>query len=514
MLQWANLFYFIKITPSIMRGFFIVILYFFLYSSKAQFYTLPNHYLFQNIQEYNVLNADTNIVTNVYPYNPFIADTYSNIDTSYHLFKYIKNDPALDILFQKDVLSIKRKEFFIRINPILNFQKGKQSADTNISAFTNTRGFIASAKLDNVYIETMLSENQSVFPEYLYSFSKTNQVVPGQGRWKVFKKSGFDYAFSASMIMVKASKNIYLSTGTGKQKIGNGYRSLILSDNAFVYPYFKIEQHWWKGKLLYVCNYALLNNLTPASLNHPPNTERLFQKKPFVYQYLNIGVFKHTRIGLYQGIIGESADTKNIWRGDGILFSPIIFSQALYYGMNRKNHILIGIDFQQKIFKTLVLYGQYILDDDKITFDDKNRFAYQVGFKWLKKFNDWRIMILNEWNNVNSTTYMSPIFDNFSNSSYSHFNQNLAFTPENGMEWISLITLKKQRWLLSGQYHYQEKKLTNDIINYYKILFGFVLNPSYNLMINFGYENRTQIKNNNYIYIQLQTCLYNIYYDF
>lgn len=480
----------------------------------AQFYTLPNNYIFQQIQDYHLLKADTTLPTSVYPFNPFIVHQFSAIDTSKKLFKYIKNDPALDVIFEKNLVDIKKEEFQIRIDPLLNFQKGKQTADTNISAYSNTRGFIGSVQFKNVYIETMLSENQSIFPDYLYTFSKNTQVVPGQGRWKLFKKNGFDYAFSAGLVSVKVNEHIYLTAGTGKQKIGNGYRSMILSDNAFVYPYFKIEQQWWKGRLQYICNYAMLNNLIPASIKTPPNTERLFQKKPFVYQYLNVGITKHLRVGLFQGIIGESADTKNVWRGDGIIFSPVIFSQEVYYGLGSKNNVLLGLDIQQQ-FKTSMIYGQFVLDDNKknILSNDYS-YAYQLGFKWLSKINDeWRIFLLAEMNGMSKYTYTSPVFDVYSNSSYSHFNQNLAFTPINVQnELLSILSIKKNRWLWSGQFSYQQREDYNML--YYKTWFGFIINPSYNLMINFGYENRSADKNSNYIYLQLQTALYNIYYDF
>ncbi|MCX7728389.1 MAG: hypothetical protein N2203_02855, partial [Bacteroidia bacterium] len=406
---------------------------------KGQYYTLPAQWMFQVIQDYSFFSADTNLSSSTYPRNPFIFKSFSNIDTNHRLFRYIKNDPALDIIFEKGVVSIHQKDFLIRIDPLINFQKGRQTTDTFISAYTNTRGFIASVQFDKVYIETLLSENQSVFPQYLYEYSKNMQVVPGQGRWKTFKKSGFDYAFSAGIVSVEINKHIHFTTGTGKQKIGNGYRSLFISDNAFVYPFIKIEQNWWKGRLQYICNYAVLNNLTSASIRIPPNTERLFQKKPFVYQYLNISIFKRTRMGFFQGIVGESADKKNVWKGDGILFSPVIFSQLLYYGWDNKNNVLAGMDFQHRFFKTWMIYGQFVFDSKEIKMNSQPAMGYQIGCKWLGKISDWRITLLSEWNDVTPSCYTSPVLDNFSNSSYSHFNQSLAFTPESGREWVTLM---------------------------------------------------------------------------
>ncbi len=512
-MQGVANFLFFKINTFSRSNLFFFFVFFYSSIVWAQFSSLPNHWLFQNIQDYSLLKSDTILPTNVYPLHPFVYQQYPNVDTNFRMFKYIKNDPALDIMFEKDVVSIRQKAFHIRINPLINFQKGKVSGDSSFSAYTNTRGFIASVQFDRVYIETMLSENQSVFPTYLYQYSKSTGVVPGQGRWKAFKNSGFDYAFSAGIVSVQATKNLNITLGTGKQKIGNGYRSLLLSDNAFVYPYIKVEQIWWKGRLHYICNYAMLNNLVSASQNIPKNTERLFQKKIFMYQYLNVGISKHTRVGLFQSVIGEVADRKNIWRGEAMLFSPVLFSQLAYYGMQQKNNVLAGVDFQQKLFKVLMVYGQFVLDDESRFSKQDEAYAYQIGLKWLAKWKDWRIMFLSEWNDVKSNMYTATTSDIYANNSYTHFNQNLAYTPEFGNELVSMLALKKKRWVGAFQIHSQDK-INNNVV-YSKFLLGFVLNPSYNLMINLGVENRQMTnQNSNYIYLQLQTALYNIFYDF
>ncbi|GIV26834.1 MAG: hypothetical protein KatS3mg027_0648 [Bacteroidia bacterium] len=523
MLCVANFFFFKKSILSINSIFrwFIVFTFGLFNVLWAQFSSLPNHWLFQSIRDYNILKSDTTLPTNVYPLNPFVYQAFSNVDTNYRMFKYIKNDPALDIMFEKDVVSIRKNNFHIRINPLINFQKGKVSGDTSFSAYTNTRGFIASVQFDRVYIETMLSENQSVFPTYLYQYSKSTGVVPGQGRWKTFKGSGFDYAFSAGIVSVQATKNLNITLGTGKQKIGNGYRSLLLSDNAFVYPYIKFEQLWWKGRLQYICNYAMLNNLVSASRSIPKNTERLFQKKIFVYHYLNVGITKHTRVGFFQSIVSETPDDRNVWRGDGIVFSPVIFTQLAYYGLNQQNNVMIGMDMQQKLLKNVVIYGQVILDNDSIFHNQDGGYGYQLGFKWLGKWQDWRIMLLSEWNDVRKNigfsvwptipSYTPPVVN--PGSSYTHFGQSMNYTPEVGNELVSMLAIKKKRWITAFQINSQDNDMAR--VLYTKFLFGFVLNSSYNLLINLGIENRQAFnQNSNYIYLQLQTALYNIFYDF
>ena len=82
---------------------------------------------------------------------------------------------------------------------LLNLQAGRDFADSlRAGAYTNTRGFIGSGTIgDRFYFETLLAENQSVFPGCISDQTRISKVVPGQGGWKTFKKTGYDYAFSS-----------------------------------------------------------------------------------------------------------------------------------------------------------------------------------------------------------------------------------------------------------------------------------------------------------------------------
>ncbi len=502
-----------------MRAFFFILYIISCFLVKSQYYILPNNFFFQQQADQAILNQDSFINNSHLPLNPFIGEQFHKPDTT-NLFRFIKNDKALDLIFQKPLIrySDEKEGVKLSINPILNFQDGNETGDTTIRAYTNTRGFIGSVKLKNVYIETMLAENQSIFPSYLYNYSKATLVVPGQGRWKVFKTSGFDYAFACGMVSIRANKHINITVGNGKQKIGSGYRSLLLSDNAFAYPYVKIEQLWLKGRLQYINTYAVLNNLSPASAQSPPGTEGLFQKKPFVYQYLNFAFTKQIYLGLFQGVIGEVSNDKNQWRGDAFYFNPVIFSHAAYYGLSNKNNVLLGSDIRFNLFKSLIVYLQYVLDDySSQATTNKASYGYQVGMRWVKKIDQWRISVLMEYNDVRGNTYSSPKSATLGNESYSTVNQCLAYTPLLGREVLGMTMLQKRRWIFSAQYNYQEGN--GAFLNYYKINFGFLINPSYNLVLNVGVQNRNykyQVVNNisNYLYVQLQTSLYNIYYDF
>ena len=65
--------------------------------------------------------------------------------------------------------------------------------------------------------------------------------MPGQGYARYFKETGFDYAMSSGYVSYRANKMFAVQFGHGKHFIGDGYRSLFLSDVASPYPFFKIN---------------------------------------------------------------------------------------------------------------------------------------------------------------------------------------------------------------------------------------------------------------------------------
>ena len=81
---------------------------------------------------------------------------------------------------------------------------------------------------------------------YLDAKIRKTKVVPGQGYARDFKETGFDYSMAAGYVGIKPSKHFLVQFGHGKHFIGDGYRSLLLSDNAFNYPFLRIQTSFWK----------------------------------------------------------------------------------------------------------------------------------------------------------------------------------------------------------------------------------------------------------------------------
>ena len=511
------------------RSFFFILLTSLCLSVDAQFYNLPNDYSFGLLTERALARKDSSIHSSVKPYIHFFSDKYKHVADSTRLFRYIKDDPFLDKVIYDHLLHVKSKEnnkYELIVDPLLNFEFGKDSEDTlQRKLYTNTRGFIASGSIGkDFYFETMLSENQSVFPNYLETASRGIGVVPGQGRWKVFKIRGYDYAFSSGFFSYQVCKNLNIQAGHGKHKIGQGYRSLLLSDNAFNYPYVRITQQWLKGRIQYTNIYASFMNLVKASEKTIPNTERLFQKKAASFQHLSLNFTKWFNLGFFQGMIWRVGDKNNVQHFEWQYFNPVIYTNLAFYELNNRNNILIGSDLNIKITRKISVYGQVMADDLSNTRTVGNGIGYQAGIKYFDAFKIKNLFLQAEYNDVSESSYTSPITDT-SNQSYSHYNQNIAFTPGYGKELVGILDYKFSRFIFNARYNYQYFTYLNYGLytnQYVNLRLSYTINPAYNANLSLGLMYRTQeyfgfnASNNKtaYLYLSFKTSLYNIYYDF
>lgn len=496
--------------------------------SAAQFYNMPGDYFFSLPSAKQLAAKESETHSNMRPFVHFFSPQYTHVADSHRVYKYIKNDPALDAFFYKHLIRIEptNENFRLRLDPLVNFEFGKDyAAKVEKRLYTNTRGFIGCGHVGNsVYFESLFAENQSFVPDYLAGNFNATKVVPGQGRWKSFKTVGYDYAFTSGFVSVQLARQVNLQAGHGKQKIGHGYRSLLLSDNSFNYPYARITHQWFKGKLQYSNIYAVLMNLVPSSAKQPASTERLFQKKAASFHYLSLNLGKSLNLGLFQGLVWQAGDARNRHYLDWRYFNPVIYTSLVNQPLNAKNNFLIGGTGMLKLGSKLQVYAQCMADDLSNTDTLGNGWGYQAGINYFDAFGINNLFLQAEFNTVSEGAYRNKPGIK-TDQSYSHYGQNLAYTPGYGQELVLIADYRQKRWMLSLKYNYQQvpqngKEYYNNSV--FNARVGYLINPSYNLNACIGYSYRNQnfynfkTLNNEtgYFFVGLRTSLYNIYYDF
>lgn len=500
------------------------------YNLTAQSLLFPTDY-FSDIKRQRMLALDTAAVVHT-SLQPF---TYKEIPPD--TFKRMK--AGTDIFFDKllydnlielrhiDKSSGYNRKFNLNINPILDLLYGKDQKDTPGSYVQmNSRGVWVSGELGKKFLfETAFIENQGYFPQYLKDYGKATGIVPGQGRWKTFKNTGFDYAAAYGILNFAASKNFTLRLGHGKQKIGTGYRSLLLSDNSFNYPYVQFITTFFKSKIQYSQTYALLMNLTDGGAKTPPNTERIFQKKAASFQHLSIHTGKYLDLYFFQGMIWKASDTAYRTRLDAFYANPVIFSNLAKYGFNNTNHILAGGGIELRPFKKFVYYGQAMYDG---TYTDhsapsspveKQNWGLQSGLKYYDAFGLENLFLQAEVNVLSGQSYVSTASPY---QYYSHYNQLLTTPALLPNEIIGFISYSHKRLFIQLKQNFYLDNSSSAAGNYFDAKIGYMLNPHYNLNVALGSTVRSYLSGipgakayqMQLFYVALRTSLYNKYYDF
>jgi hypothetical protein len=104
-------------------------------------------------------------------------------------------------------------KFHLAIDPLFNFEYGRDHADSSMSFYKNTRGVLVRGDIGKkISFESSFLENQATFVKYIGDYIKSADtlfpnpakenlnVIPGQGRAKPFKKNGYDFAMSSGYV--------------------------------------------------------------------------------------------------------------------------------------------------------------------------------------------------------------------------------------------------------------------------------------------------------------------------
>jgi len=164
-----------------------------------------------------------------------------------------------DRLMHDHWIRVRRKKTMITADPVLEATAAKSNRKEGIlwdgTMGARIRGNIRDKCSFGLGVYTSISE----FPAYIDRFTAANNnMVPGQHQSHRSKNGRYDYSSLDAYITYVPDKHIVLSAGYGKQFIGDGYRSLLLSDNAFNYPYIRLRASFWK--LNYNVMYSYLEN--------------------------------------------------------------------------------------------------------------------------------------------------------------------------------------------------------------------------------------------------------------
>ncbi len=424
--------------------------------------------------------------------------------------------------FFEDFVAIRTENFTLSINPLLNLELGNQN-DTSKRFFKNTRGIEFKGTIgEKLAFYSAFRENQAYYRPYVSDFANRRRVTPGQGAHKNFgkDKKGYDFSMATGYISYTPASWVNLQFGHDKNFIGEGHRSLLLSDNAFNYPFAKAT-FTHKG-------FKYVNMLTQFE-DFQTKYYNYHTKKHGAFHYLSYNFRNRLEIGLFEGAIFQTTDTaaQTINKFPAEFFIPILGTHTALNGFSGSNNVLLGLNFKIKIIDNIQLYGQVALDDPS-----KKENAFQAGAKVFDvlfgKFKNHNLYFQVEYNLAQKSTYSAT--NKLEN--WGHYNQELAHPL--GRSFNELFVKTNYRFHnIYIHLSYSQAKTNLDIqqsdiyappllieafvqnISHKTLQVGWVFNPKTALQIFVGFDRRQQEnRTNDFVFFGLKTDLSNFYYDF
>ena len=437
-----------------------------------------------------------------------ISDAYNRL-ISMGIDTAVSRSWARRKLTQEHLIDVSGEDYTFYGDIVPDFQIGNDFSGST-GTWLNTRGYQFGGTVGRKFsFYTSGYENQGVFADYYRSYIDSNNVIPGQlGGGPKIRPRVKDWSYVTSIVSFTPNKYLNLALGYDKNFIGDGYRSMLLSDFSSNYSFFRLRATYGDLKFQTVLGYML-----------DPNADRLTtdrrlgdRGKWMSAHYVDWNTTNRLSLGVFQSTVWFNAKE------------------------DRGSTARVGFNAKYEVLQKTALYGQVMLDKES---------AWQLGFKGSDLFSVSRLNYLFEFNAAKPYAYSSPT----RLSNYSNYNQPLAHPfGANFKEMIGILNYSYKRFYFQGQLLRASYGLDSTGTNYGKDIFkgtdtrsaesgstigqgiktnlyygegkvAYLINPKTNLRVEVGAiarkeSNSISSRNTSWLTIGLRGSFRNLYTDF
>ncbi|MCU0442123.1 MAG: hypothetical protein MUE96_06970 [Bacteroidia bacterium] len=322
--------------------------------------------------------------------------------------------------YKASLYAIRVPDLTLVFNPVAYLQAGYDQ-DLGKQTFVNGRGLDIRGTIGkNVAFYTQVTDEIQQVQSWNLDYYNAYRVLPGEAFLKTTAPGEYNYINATGYVAIQMGKYFDFQFGHGRNFIGNGYRSLMMSDFSRDHLFGRLNTRIWK--INYSNIWGELYDYTGTSQNRP--TRRHY----FATTYLNTNITRKLNIGLFQTI---SFDRDSGFQNNGYdwqYLNPIIFYKPIENGLNSPDKTILGADFKYNFARHFSLYGQFLLSELRV--GDMlarngwhgNKYAYQAGIKYIDVVGIQNLDLQLEYNVARPYMYTSFRAAN----AYVNYNQNMA----------------------------------------------------------------------------------------
>lgn len=321
-----------------------------------------------------------------------------------------------------DFLNVNKDGFFFVLNPVLRFETLYEKEDPGSAfLFHTTQGIEARGRVkDFLGYYFLLTNNLEEPLNYQEDYINHWEAMPGTGTYQKIGKGYRFLKFRGYLSAALIKDHISLDLGYDQHFIGDGIRSLFLSDFSEGAFFVALKTKIWK------LNYEnLYLRLQPQSFSGQPETGGY---KYATIHHLSVNLRPWLNLGLFESVTFARDGGFEIG-----YMNPVIFYRALERSMGSPDKVAVGLNAKAIALRHLNFYGQFVLNEftAKQFFGNKgywaNKWGLQLGLKYYDVLGLPNLDLQGEINLVRPYTYThSERVENQSIANYSHFNQPLA----------------------------------------------------------------------------------------
>lgn len=399
--------------------------------NNAYFHTSTKSYRRKSIAEFanNLYKNDTNLSKqDLFNLEYLLTDN----------FEWANNDlttsrkPILKQLYKQKAAfySVQIPDFNLVVNPVSMYflstidYLGKP-------AVINNRGIEIRGNItDKIGFYTQVSDEiLRPIPAQIEEYQRL-RTFQGIGFTKSSDKNQIDYFLSSGYFSVSANKYMDFQLGHGRQFIGDGARSFIISNNAVDNFYCRLNTRIWK--INYTNIFSEYRNFIGGSYTIQP-------RHYSATHHLSVNIGKKFNIGIFETIIFQRDSGYTNTGFEVNYLNPIIFYKSIENGLNSTDKAVLGTNFKYNFANHFSFYGQLVLSElvlDEIINNRGwwgNKWAYQLGLKYIDVFGINNLDVQGELNVCRPYMYTSY------SSLQTHTNYNQPLAHPLGANFYELI---------------------------------------------------------------------------
>jgi len=411
--------------------------------------------------DYNINVLGTNSHTAAKPYSYADVSKYYDFETNVASLQKDKKTWLGRKSWNEHLVAFEGKDYWFTADVAVDLQLGKDTQSEISYTYNNTRAISIQGGLgEKLSFSASIFESQGRFADYVNAYAESIKpdggnpaIIPGRGIAKEFNSDAYDYPIAEAYLSYRASKMFTAQFGHGKNFIGDGYRSLFVSDAASPHPFLKLNTSFWKIK--YTNTWMWLKDVRPEA-----TVDGAYGSTYMATHFLSWNVSKKLNVGFFESVLW----TNNNNRGFDVNYlNPIIFYRAIEFSSgSRAGNALIGLSGKYKLSSKANIYGQLIIDEfsTKDMFGSekswKNKLGFQLGAKYYNAFKVKNLLLQAEYNQVRPYTYShDELLLN-----YGHNNQSMAHLwGANFREFIGIAHYNYKRWYGMAKLIYGQRGL-------------------------------------------------------